>query len=62
MRAYCEACDEMVRVRMVDEGIGDYEYWGCCEKHVDMQPVCAQCENPLEMPVGASSEADDPND
>ena len=42
-RYFCSDCEEPCLIRMQDEGIGAYEYWGCKGVHRDWQPVSDCC-------------------
>lgn len=47
-KQYCTICDEYIEPYFEDEGIGDYEYWGCKGRDVQLVAYCPLCENPLE--------------
>lgn len=42
---YCTCCHEPCDVYLIDEGIGDYEYWGSKETHVLMTPYSECCRD-----------------
>lgn len=42
---WCTCCKEMVDTVMVDEGIGETEYWGSRSVHHDWVMECGQCGN-----------------
>lgn len=41
---YCPNCECMRDAKVVDFGIGAYEYWGSRGRHVDKREVCSYCE------------------
>lgn len=43
-RGICESCGEACTARVVDMGIGAYEYWGAREVHHDYQVVSPCCD------------------
>lgn len=44
----CTNCEKLVEPYFVDEGIGDYEYWGCEGRDIQLVPYCPQCDCELE--------------
>ena len=44
----CPHCGEKVEGRWIDEGIGEYEYWGHLENDSQMVFVCEECDGELE--------------
>ena len=47
-KQFCAECDEYVEPYFIDEGIGDYEYWGCRGRDIQLVAYCPICDNPLE--------------
>ena len=44
----CNYCCEYVEPYFVDEGIGDYEYWGYKGRDVQLIACCPRCDSYLE--------------
>lgn len=44
----CPNCDEKCDGEWIDEGVGEYEYWGAKGNDVQMVFVCEHCGEALE--------------
>jgi len=50
MKYICYCCQaEFDQPITVDQGIGDYEYWGACGKHVDLVALSPCCEEDYDI-------------
>lgn len=43
-RHWCTECGEECSIKVIDEGIGSYEFWGARGIHVDKRTVSSCCE------------------
>jgi hypothetical protein len=69
MTTYCEECKEECTPILIDEGIGNYEYWGakcvdthiicvsaCCEANVFKDPECTIPYTTWDLEVDAAED------
>ena len=57
-KGYCAGCHEYVTATVIDEGIGEYEYWGCKGVDVQLCYVSPCCEEELLDRLPEEQEAD----
>lgn len=46
MIGICSACKEPCTVKIIDNGIGSYEYWGAKGRDIQLEAVSDCCEAP----------------
>ncbi len=57
---FCEGCGEVCTVKVIDEGIGSYEFWGARGCQVLLVPVSDCCEAPCYEERGEDGELTGP--
>jgi hypothetical protein len=48
----CTGCDQPCKAKIIDAGIGEYEFWGQKGTDVNKQTVSACCEEAIETEDG----------